>query len=291
MKIQVASVQFQPQLNRVAFNLRAMAKWVNRIKSEQIDIKLIVFPELSTTGYECGTGFYQLAETVTGQSVQYMQNVAKRYHVYLIFGFAQRDQTNAGTIYNSTMLINDQGQIVGTYQKVHLFDTEQRYFTPGKTYPVFKTKIGTIGMMICYDTFFPEVARILALEHADLLTISTNWERPRIQDWELCVRARALDNIIPIVAANRIGFDKELDFFGHSKIIDPLGTVMSSLDSERPGYLQATIDYEQTRGLRHGYYSIYQDAHPETYSEKWHLQGNMDSKDPKTAVVKAEDAN
>ncbi|GAF37412.1 carbon-nitrogen hydrolase family protein [Lentilactobacillus farraginis] len=286
MKVQVAAVQFQPQLKRVMFNLKAMADWVDQIKSHYADTQLIIFPELSTTGYECGDAFYQLAEPVSGPAVQLMKKVAARYHVHLIFGFAERDPLTPQKIYNATVLIDDHGQTVGVYRKVHLFDTEQRYFTPGKNYPVFETKIGTIGMMICYDTFFPEAARILALKHADLLTVSTNWERPRIHDWELCVRARALDNIIPIVAANRIGFDRQLDFFGHSKAIDPLGNVIASLDHERSGYLQATIDYDQTRRLRNGYYSIYQDARPETYSKRWPVQGGPDSKDQKTAVVR-----
>ncbi len=285
MKVQVAPVQFQPILKRTAFNLAAMVKWFSRIKSQYADTDLIVFPELSLSGYECGQDFYQLAETVDGPSMRAMQEVAADYHVHVIFGFPERDPLDIGKIYNVSALINDHGQLVGVYRKVHLFDTEQRYFTPGNAYPVFQTKIGTIGLMICYDTFFPEVARTLALKHADLIAISTNWERPRIDDWELCVRARALDNIIPIVAANRIGFDRQLDFFGHSKIIGPLGNVLASLDVEQAGYLQATIDYEKTRRLRNGYYSIYQDAHPETYSQAWDLQRTPNSQNSGTTIM------
>lgn len=272
MKVQVAAVQFQPELNRVSFNLNAMADWVDQIKAQHFRTELIVFPELSTTGYECGQKFFDLAEPVNGAAVSFMQRVAAKYRVHLIFGFAERDPKMRRRLYNSSVLIDDDGQVVGVYRKVHLFDTEQRHFTPGNAYPVFKTKIGTLGMMICYDTFYPEAARVLALKQADLIAISTNWERPRVHDWELCVRARALDNIVPIVAANRIGFDNRLDFFGHSKIIDPLGNVLADLDHERAGYIQAEIDYQQTRGLRNGYYSIFQDAHPETYSEAWSVQ-------------------
>lgn len=288
MKIQVACAQFQPLLGRTTFNLRAMARWVNRIKSEHFETQLIIFPELSISGYECGNEFNSLAETIDGPSIHYMQNVAYRYHVHLIFGFAERDQLDPGVIYNSAMLISDTGQIIGTYRKVHLFDTEQTYFTPGHDYPVFTTKIGRIGMMICYDTFFPEVARTLALKRADLIAISTNWERPRVNDWELCVRARALHNIIPIAAANRIGFDKSLDFFGHSKIIGPLGNPVAAIDTETAGYIHAEIDYQQTEALRHGYYSIYQDAHPETYAQRWAVQGTAYPRNPKTGTNDAE---
>ena len=135
------------------------------------------FPELAVTGYQCGKNFKDLAETATinSTSVKKMSALAKEFHVHIVYGMAEKEED---ILYNSQFFIDDTGVLLGTYRKVHLFDSEKNYFTPGDQFKVFNTKIGRIGLFICYDAFFPEAARSLAIQGVDLLVNSTNWEKP-----------------------------------------------------------------------------------------------------------------
>ena len=139
--------------------------------------QLIIFPELAVTGYQCGKNFKDLAETATinSTSVKKMSALAKEFHVHIVYGMAEKEED---ILYNSQFFIDDTGVLLGTYRKVHLFDSEKNYFTPGDQFKVFNTKIGRIGLFICYDAFFPEAARSLAIQGVDLLVNSTNWEKP-----------------------------------------------------------------------------------------------------------------
>lgn len=141
------------------------------------DTQLIVFPELAVTGYQCGENFKDLAETATidSTSIKKMSALAKEFHVHIVYGMAEKEED---ILYNSQFFLDDTGVLLGTYRKVHLFDSEKNYFTPGDQFKVFNTKIGRIGLFICYDAFFPEAARSLAIQGVDLLVNSTNWEKP-----------------------------------------------------------------------------------------------------------------
>ena len=191
-----------------------------------------------------------------------MAGLAKQHRVKLVFGFAERE---AAFLFNSAALIGEDGALIGVYRKVHLFDTEKRYFKAGDNYPVFETNRGRLAMMICWDAAFPEVARTYALKNADLLIIPTNWEKPYQDDWDLLTRARAFDNTIYVASANRVGPDVTLDWFGHSNIIDPQGKPLAQLNEEVEGYISATLDFEHAQRLRASYYTFFQDRRPDTY--------------------------
>jgi predicted amidohydrolase len=276
MKVNVVCVQMEPILRNVQGNLSKMVAFIVQIMSERPETQLIVFPELITSGYECGKDFYDLAETVAdGRCFQEISEYAKRYHVHVIYGFPERDSKKKDILYNSAVLISDEGNVIGVYRKVHPFAGEKQYFRPGDEYPLFETNIGRIGIMICWDTAFPEVARTYALKGADLIAISTNWEKPYLSDvitdnqsdWDLVTRARAFDNCIYVVAANRIGFDETLGFFGRSKIIGPTGNPLEELNEEIEGVISAELDYDLPVLLKKKYYTLLEDRRPETYSE------------------------
>ena len=129
--------------------------------------------------------------------------------------------------------------------------------------------------MICWDTAFPEVARTYALKGADLLVVCTNWEIAEAEDWpmdtaadwDLVTRARAFDNTLHLVSANRVGNDRGLGFFGHSNIVGPTGCVIDSLDGPAEGVVHAQIDLSLTEKRRREYYTILADRRPDTYGE------------------------
>ena len=268
MKLRIACVQMRPALCDRRKNLEAMAEFVKRTLDEHPDTGLILFPELITSGYECEGEFQKLAEVAgEGESFEALSGLARGGKVHLIFGFPERDRALGDILYNSSALLRPDGSLAGVYRKVHLFDTEKKYFRPGCEYPLFQTEFGSVGIMICWDTAFPEVARIYALKGADLLAVSTNWEKPYADDWDLITRARAFDNCLHLAAANRIGFDKTLGFFGHSKIVDPAGKPIAALDEEREGIVSAEIDLTLHRRRRYEYYTFFKDRRPDTYGD------------------------
>ena len=276
MKVNVACVQMEPVLRNVEENLAKMADFIDRTMAEHPKTQLIVFPELITSGYECGDDFYDLAESpVGGKACQKICECAKKHQVHVVYGFPERDPKKEGVLYNSAALISDEGIVLGVYRKVHLFAGEKEHFTPGDEYPLFETGIGKIGIGICWDTAFPEVTRTYALKGADLIVIPTNWEKPYLPegltdnqgDWDLVVRARAFDNCIYLAGANRIGFDETLGFFGRSKIIGPTGSPIAELNEEVEGVIAAELDYDVPRLLKKKYYTLLEDRRPETYME------------------------
>jgi predicted amidohydrolase len=258
-----------PKTGDFEHNLQKMRSYIDNIMAERPNTDLIVFPELVTTGYEAEKEeFHALAETLLGgKSIEAIGKLCAKYGVHIVYGFVEKDPMASDVLYNSAVLISDTGQALGSYRKVHPFDTEKRWCRPGCGYPVFDTSIGRLGIMICWDTGFPEVARSYALKGADLLIVPTNWEKPYADDWDLITRARAFDNTLPLVSANRIGDDKTLGFFGHSRIISPTGVVIESLDEEVEGTISAEIDLAQSRRKRVAYYTFFKDRRPDTYGE------------------------
>lgn len=266
MKINVTCIQMKPERYEVQENLEKMCCLITETMEENKSTNLIIFPELITSGYECQEEFFNLAEVASAStSIKKISQLAKNYNTNIIFGFPEKDEKTLTTLYNSTAFINNKGELLGTYRKVHLFDTEKKYFSPGEAYPIFETEIGKIGVMICWDTAFPEVARSYALKGADLLAVSTNWEKPYSDDWDLVTAARAFDNCIYLAAANRIGPDDKLDFFGHSKIVGPTGKTIVALNEEIEGTISAELDLSIPQNLRESYYTIFKDRKPKTY--------------------------
>ncbi|MBR0599895.1 carbon-nitrogen hydrolase family protein [Sinanaerobacter chloroacetimidivorans] len=276
MKIHVTCVQMEPVLRDAEKNIKKMCSFIREAMETYPKTNLIVFPELIISGYECGKDFQRMAETVPdGASMKIIGALAKEYGVHIVYGFPERDSDKRDVLYNSAILIDNLGEVKGVYRKVHLFASEKEFFRAGCSYPVFDTSIGRLGMMICWDTAFPEVARSLALKGADLLIVSTNWEKPYLtdivtknqQDWDLVTRARAMDNCMYLVSANRIGFDETLGFFGRSNIIGPTGEAVEELLEEREGMISGELDYDIPIRLRYEYYTFFKDRRPDTFSE------------------------
>jgi predicted amidohydrolase len=189
----------------------------------------IVLPELFNTGYMFRNmdEVKQLSESVTrGYTVGEMKALAKKQRLNLIFGMAESKNRK---YYNSAILITAEGK-VSTYQKVHLFDREKLFFQPGASaFPTFKVEGVKIGMMVCFDWFYPEVARVLSLKGAQIICHPSNLVLPWAQD---AMRTRSLENHVFTVTCNRIGMEKRgavsLTFTGKSQIVDPKGNVLAN---------------------------------------------------------------
>jgi predicted amidohydrolase len=261
-QVSVATVQMNPRLGDVEGNLGRMSDFVAQVCNEQ-RVDLIVFPELTTTGYECGVRFADLAERIPGPAANIMAKRADEFGVHILFGMASKAKVES-IVYDTAVLVGPDGAVMGQYQKVHLRGEEQLAFRPGYRYRVFETDFGQLGVMVGWDLAFPEVARSLVLDGAELLCVLANWERPHTAEWHAYVMARAYENACYMAAANRIGEEYTYSFFGKSTILGPRGAPHAALDEEVEGYALGKIDLDEVRTNREEFQFL-QCRQPHTY--------------------------
>lgn len=226
--MKIGFLQLRPKFGAVKENVREAKSILKNLSDATI-----VLPELFNTGYlfRSVDELKKLAEPVSnGYTVSEMKKIARQRKLNLVFGMVERKQKK---YFNSAVLVTSKGKIY-TYQKVHLFDREKLFFQPGnKSFAVHNIGGCRIGIMICFDWIFPEVARILALRGAQVVCHPSNLVLPHGQD---AMRTRSIENRFFSITANRIGVEKRgnlsFSFTGKSQIVDPKGNVLASA-SER----------------------------------------------------------
>lgn len=253
--VTIACVQMEPQVGDVSGNIgRSCAKIE---QAAEAGATLVVLPELANSGYVFSSRdeAYDHAETAgTGPASTAWSELAQRHGLHIVAGLAERD---GAALYNAAAVIGP-GGYVGTYRKMHLWNEENLYFEPGNLgFPVFHTPIGRIGCLICYDIWFPEAFRLLAVQGADLVCVPTNWVPVPGQTPErramanvLCMGA-AHSNSFFVAAADRVGTERGQAFIGQSVICDVSGWPIAgpaSRDDEE--ILTATVDLADARRKR-----------------------------------------
>jgi predicted amidohydrolase len=204
-------------------NLNRALATIETCKEKGVDY--VLFPELFLTGFFIQSQVKELAEPVDGESIHRIRQKAKETGVGVIIGFAEADQDR---FYSSAAFIERDGAILGVYRKVHLFDQEQEFFTPGEEFPIFKTALGKMAVMMTFDVEFPEMARIYAVNGAELILVLNAHHVPYEPHQELFLRTRALENQLFIAAANTVGLQESTLFFGESAVISPDGNCLAN---------------------------------------------------------------
>ncbi len=269
-EISIAIVQMKPKLNEASENLIKMSEMIGKIAAEQ-KVDLIVFPELITSGNELGLRFTELAQRVPGPTVNLIAQRANDYGVYVAFGMVTKEKVES-VLYNSAILIGPDGELLDVYNKIHLRGEERMAFREGIRLSVNDTEVGTIGMMLGYDLAFPEIARSLALDGAEIILVMANWEANYMDEWKTYIRSRAYENSVYVVGVNRVGEDITLNFGGESMVVGPRGQVFGSMADEtdpetgapKEGYVIAKIDLDQVRKNREEFQFI-QNRQPAIY--------------------------
>lgn len=243
--VKVAGVQFKGVLGDVSANTKRAVELVH--EAAAAGAKIITFPELFSTGYNLrvlGYEFRNLAQTVEGETITALRQAAKELGVYIIAPIALQ-KTMPGVVYNSAVTIDDKGEVISIYDKNHLCGGEKLYFAKGHAYPVYDTPYGRVGVMICYDAGFPEVARILALQGVEILLCPSAWCYPDVDLWHINMPCRALENSVYLVAVNRVGEEEyDMRHAGASMICDPRGRILAELDNENEGIVYAELDLQ-----------------------------------------------
>lgn len=247
---------------------------------------LVLIPELFQRYYFCqkeNYDFFDYAEEVeNSKTLKHYQEVAKRLHLVLPISFFEK---HVNSFFNSLAMIDADGTILGVYRKSHIPTgecyEEKFYFSPGDTgFMVFKTMAGVIGVGICWDQWFPETARCLALKGAEILLFPTAIGTEPVlpidssAHWQNVMKGHAAANIMPVLAANRIGEEKAGDssmtFYGKSFIADEHGEKVQEFGSKEEGILYQEFDLEEIKKTRRSW-GVFRDRRPDLYDDILHL--------------------
>ncbi|OYT51278.1 hypothetical protein B6U66_04260 [Candidatus Bathyarchaeota archaeon ex4484_135] len=242
-RFKVALAQMECSVGDKEANLAKMEEMAKRAKREGAD--LVVFPELSATGYVCRDLFYELAEPVPGPATEKMAEVARETGLYIVFGLPEKSRISGSVLYNTSVLVGP-GGFVGSYRKMflptHSVFEEKRYFRPGDKVEVFDTGLCRIGLMICYDVFFPEVARLLRLKGAQFIVCISASPGVRRSYFETLLSARALENTVHLAYVNLVGREDGLGFWGGSRLIGPTGSIIVKAKYDEEDMVMGEVD-------------------------------------------------
>jgi predicted amidohydrolase len=245
--MKAAFIQFNPQFGEIEANIKKAVKHIERTEAE-----IIVLPELFNTGYLIVSKdeAFDLAEPLPhGKTTEALCAAAQKRKVHIIAGLIERQDEN---LFNAAVIISPAGYL-GKYRKIHLFNEEKLWFQPGDLgLNVFDIGICKIGVMICFDWFFPESMRTLALNGADLICHSANLVLPFCQD---AMKTRCLENRVFAVTANRTGEEnrngKSCRYTGRSQITGPDARIMyqAGAETEEIGIAEIDIDLARNKNL------------------------------------------
>ena len=234
-------------------NLRKMREMTEQAASK--GAALIAFPE--TADY-IGPSMAGHAEPLTGETVQFLRDLAAENHITVLCGSILEQSGEGGRVYNTSLLISEQGEICASYRKLHMFDIETEtvkvkesdWCKPGDEVILCGGQLGNLGMTICYDLRFPELYRILAAAGAEVIFVPANFTYDTGKaHWETLLRARAIENTCFIVAPDQCGTKPKYRAYGHSMVIGPWGDVLARGGTEEE-LIFCEIDLEQIRKVR-----------------------------------------
>jgi predicted amidohydrolase len=246
--IKLALAQISSKRENKLENLNKIEKLTSKAKKQGAD--LVIFPELALTGYVVRDQIYELAEEIPGPTVQKVEDIAKMADIHIIFGMPELSEKTKATIFNTAVFVGPQG-LIGKYRKMYLpthsvFE-EKRYFRPGYQAATFDTPLGKIGLFICYDIFFPEVARLTRLQGAQLMICISASPAIRKSYFEVLTAARALENTAFLAYVNLVGIEDSLQFWGGSRLINPTGEIIAKARYDEEDFVICDVNYNNIK--------------------------------------------
>jgi omega-amidase len=246
MKLGISQINCTP--GDIEANLDKITQFTLLAKNTNCEV--VVFPEMVDTGYNMAT-IKNDAKTWEEKPFKHLQQNARFNNMNIICGISEKE---GNKIFNSIAAIDQQGELIGKYRKTHLAAyppfNEHNSISPGNSLEIIPFGEFKIGLMICYDLRFPEIARSLSLKGANVLLLCSAWPFPRLIHWETLIRARAIENQAYFIAANRIGSVGRTTFCGSSRIVDPYGVVVSSAAENRETLIVGEISKQTVFDVR-----------------------------------------
>jgi predicted amidohydrolase len=266
-KIKLALAQISSKRENKKANLQKIEKVTVKAKEKGAD--LVIFPELSLTGYVLHDQVYELAEVIPGPSTIRVEELAKKLGIHIIFGMPELSEKTEATIFNTAILVGPTG-FIGKFRKMYLpthsvFE-EKRYFRPGYQTATFDTTIGKIGLFICYDIFFPEICRLTRLKGAELIVCISASPAVRRTYFEILTAARALENTAFLAYVNLSGVEDGLQFWGGSRLISPTGDLLAKAKYDEEDLVICEVDYSDMRSAE-TFIPTLRDLRPELFDE------------------------
>ena len=277
---QSVALPVETNMQKIASNIEACAKQ---------GAQLVVLQELHNTPYFCqteDTQNFDYAETIPGRSTEYYSHVAQQLGIVLVTSLFERRA--AGLYHNTAVVIDTDGSIVGKYRKMHIPDDpayyEKFYFTPGDLgFQAIDTSVGRLGVLICWDQWYPEAARLMAMQGAELLIYPTaiGWESSDSDDekerqrvaWETVQRGHAVANGLPVVTVNRVGYEPDpsgvtggITFWGNSFVAGPQGEILYRASTLSEENAVVEIDMQRSEEVRR-IWPFFRDRRIEYYNE------------------------
>jgi predicted amidohydrolase len=269
-KIKLALAQISSKRESKSENLLKIEKLTLKAKQQGAD--LIIFPEMSLTGYVLLDQVYELAETIPGPSTQKIETLAKKTGMHIIFGMPELSEKTQATIFNTAVCVGPQG-LIGKYRKMYLPNhsvfEEKRYFRPGYEAAVFQTELGNIGLTICYDVFFPEVYRLNRLMGAQLIICISASPAVRRSYFEILTSARALENTAFLAYVNLAGVEDGLQFWGGSRLVGPTGDVLAKAKFDEEDFVVCEVDFGDLKAAE-TFIPTLKDLRPELFDKLKH---------------------
>ena len=227
--------------------------------------QLVVLPELFNTGYRVEAQDGALAEEIPGHTTQWMQRVAQQHSIYVAGALLERGED--GLIYDTALLVGTEG-CIGQQRKMHLWNGECDRFAGGNEIGVCRLPFATVGLLICYEIGFPEMARVQALQGAEILLYPSAFGRARAYVWDIAARSRALENGVFVVACNRCGQERDSAFGGLSRIVAPDASVLAGAGADGEAVVSAEIDLDAVAAMRKALPYL-RDLHPKLRHESF----------------------
>lgn len=262
--MKLALISARPTIANKTKNIQIMENYINKIKAD-----IYIFGEYFLSGDRCKDEFRDLAEPLNGPSIQFLKKIAKNKQCYIVFGMPTKDDKVDGLIYNASVLIHPNGT-VDAYKKWFLptagpFE-EKIFFDQGEELPVFNTIFGKIGLLICYDLNFPELAKALTLQGADLLICISASPTTTRKYFEILLPARALENTVFVAYVNLAGNQEDLIYWAGSQVYDPLGNLIIRAPYFKESIITCDINFKQLEPAR-ARRPVLRDIRPEIYQD------------------------
>jgi predicted amidohydrolase len=227
--VRIASIQLKVAEESKDQSLEHASQMIRQCRGAD----LILLPELWNIGFMSFDRYRNEAETQEGPTLTLLRALSKELSCHLHTGSLVEKRGHQ--LYNSSFLLSPRGEILGSYQKIHLFtyqSEESEILTPGTSIAVIPTELGSLGLATCYDLRFPELFRKMLDQGAEFFLISSAWPTPRLEHWLLLNRTRALENLSYLISSNCVGINRGTRFAGHSLVVDPMGEIIAEGDDE-----------------------------------------------------------